>query len=175
MSKTKKKMLAVFGLMFLLFLAFDQFTKYLAILYLKDQDSLELIKGVLELHYLENRGAAFGLLQGQKFFILFVGVVVLAVILFCLIKLPDKKKFHVLYFIGGAMVAGAIGNMIDRIRFEYVVDFIYFSLIDFPIFNVADIYITVSVILLAVLVLFVYKEEDFEFLNFKQKKYREFK
>lgn len=175
MSKTKKKMLAIFTFIFVVLLGLDQFTKYLAIINLKNQESLKLINGVLELHYLENRGAAFGVLQGQKLFILFVGLVVLAVILFCLIKLPDKKRYHILYYIAGAMVAGAIGNMIDRVRFDYVVDFIYFSLIDFPIFNVADIYITLSVIVLAIVVLFVYKEEDFDFLNFKQKKYREFK
>ncbi|MDY3716667.1 MAG: signal peptidase II, partial [Blautia sp.] len=65
------------------------------------------------------------------------------------------------YFI----TAGAIGNLIDRVRLGYVVDFIYFSLIDFPVFNVADIYVTGSMILLILLVLFFYKnEEDFAFL-----------
>ena len=64
--------------------------------------------------------------------------------------------------------------MIDRMRLNYVVDFIYFSPIDFPIFNVADIYVTVSmVLLLFVLVMFYYKEEDFEFLKWKQNKEQE--
>ena len=61
-------------------------------------------------------------------------------------------------------VAGAIGNLIDRICQNYVVDFFYFKLIDFPIFNVADIYVTVAAIMFIVLCLFYYKEEDFEFL-----------
>ena len=73
------------------------------------------------------------------------------------------------------IAAGAIGNMIDRIRFDYVVDFIYFVLINFPIFNVADIYVTVSTVILVILLLFVYKEEDLSFISFKQKRYREIK
>lgn len=175
MNKHKTKMLFLFSILTLLFIALDQFTKHLAILHLKEKESVPLLQGVLELHYLENKGAAFGMLQGQKAFILFVGVVFLAVVLFCLIKLPDKKKFDPLYYIVATMTAGGIGNMIDRIRFDYVVDFIYFSLIDFPIFNVADICVTLSVIALIVVVMFVYKEDDFSFLNFKQKKFREFK
>ena len=73
------------------------------------------------------------------------------------------------------LTAGAIGNFIDRLTRGYVVDFFYFSLIDFPIFNVADIYVVVATIGLFILFLFVYKEKDLEFLNFKQNRYREMK
>ena len=62
------------------------------------------------------------------------------------------------------VTAGAIGNLIDRIRLNYVVDFLYFELIDFPVFNVADCYITVSMFLLVILVLFYYKDEDFSLI-----------
>ena len=58
-------------------------------------------------------------------------------------------------------MAGAIGNLIDRISLKYVVDFIYFELIDFPIFNIADCYLTVSSFLLIILAIFYYKENDF--------------
>ena len=68
------------------------------------------------------------------------------------------------------ITAGGIGNLIDRVRLNYVVDFIYFSLIDFPVFNVADIYVTVSMFLLLILVLFYYKDEDFQFLKWKREK-----
>ena len=61
--------------------------------------------------------------------------------------------------------AGAVGNMIDRVSQGYVVDFLYFKLINFPVFNVADIYVTVSVVCFAVLILFYYKEDDFSFLK----------
>lgn len=156
-------------------LALDQLTKYLAIARLKDQPALVLIDGVLELNYLENRGSAFGMLQNQKFFILFVGVVFMAVIFFFLFKLPDAKKFRAVHILLSAVIAGGVGNMIDRFRFDYVVDFISFVLIHFPIFNVADCYIVVSVIVLFLLFLFVFQEQDLEFLSFKQKKYREMK
>ena len=102
--------------------------------------------------------------------ILIIGIILLAAILFCIVKLPDRKKFHILYILGGFLAGGAVGNMIDRIRLGYVVDFIYFCLIDFPIFNVADMCIVVSVILFAILFLFYYKEEDFAFLSLKKRK-----
>ena len=66
-------------------------------------------------------------------------------------------------------MAGAFGSLIDRVARGYVVDFFYFKLIDFPIFNVADIYVTVTMVLLIGLILFYYKEEDFEFLRRKGK------
>lgn len=156
-------------------LAFDQWTKHLAILRLKGQEAFELIEGVLEFRYLENRGFAFGMLQNQKFFILFMDAVFMAVVLFFLLKLPAKRKFTSVHILLACVMAGGIGNMLDRLRFDCVVDFIYVVLINFPIFNVADIYIVVSSIWLALLFLFVFKEQDLEFLNFKQNRYREMK
>ena len=73
------------------------------------------------------------------------------------------------------IAGGAIGNLLDRLRLDYVVDFIYIVLINFPIFNVADMYVTFSTVILVIQVLFVYKENDFNFLSFNQKKFRELK
>ena len=73
------------------------------------------------------------------------------------------------------VLGGGVGNMIDRIRLDYVVDFIYFSCINFPIFNFADMCVTIGTIVLVILILFVYKENDLSFLGFHQKKYREIK
>lgn len=171
----KKKFIWIDIAVTLVLLALDQFTKYLAIRHLKDAPPLVLIDGVLELQYLENRGSAFGMLQNQKAFILFVGVVFLAFILFFLFKLPDNKKFDIVHILLAVVIAGGIGNMIDRFRFDYVVDFISFVLIHYPIFNVADCYIVVAMILLFLLFVFVYKEKDLEFLSFKQNRYREMK
>lgn len=173
--RKKTKMLILDAVILLILLAFDQLTKYLVIANLKNNPAIVLIDGVLELNYLENRGSAFGMLQNQKFFILFVGVVFMAVILFLLFKLPEDKKFNVVHILLSAIVAGGLGNMIDRFRFDYVVDFISFVLIHFPIFNVADCYIVVATITLFILFLFVYKEKDLEFLSFRQNKYREMK
>lgn len=178
MNKNEVKrwvMLCVDAVVMILLLAFDQFTKYLAVSHLKDNPAYVLIDGVLELQYLENRGSAFGMLQNQKFFILFVGIVFMAVILFFLFKLPKQKKFCIVHILLSVIIAGGIGNMIDRLRFDYVVDFISFILINYPIFNVADIYIVVATIGLFILFLFVFKEKDLEFLSFKQNRYREMK
>ncbi len=169
------KMLCLDAVITFLLLCFDQYTKSLAINRLKGNPALVLIDGVLELQYLENRGSAFGMLQNQKFFILFVGIVFLAVIFFFLFKLPETKRYAKVHVLLAVIIAGGIGNMIDRFRFDYVVDFISFVLINYPIFNVADIYIVVAALWLFVLFMFVFKENDLEFLSFKQNRYREIK
>lgn len=172
----KKKLLLVLDLLGIIALvALDQYTKYLAVVHLKDKPAYIIINSVLELNYLENRGAAFGMLQNQKFFFIFVAAVILSAIGYVLFKTPDNKKYRILHLLLSLIAAGAIGNMIDRIRFDYVVDFIYFVLINFPIFNVADIYVTISTIALVILLLFIYKENDLNFISFKQKRYREIK
>lgn len=147
----------------------DQFTKLLAVNHLKGNSALSIIPGVLELDYLENRGSAFGMFQNQKFFILLVSVLFTGVLLFLLVKLPADKKYGWLHLVISVIIAGGVGNMIDRFRLGYVVDFVSFVLIHFPIFNVADMYIVIATILLAVFILFVYKEEDFRFLTFGRK------
>lgn len=175
MDKKKIKLL-VFDLLFLSFLVFaDQFTKYIAVLKLKNQPAFSIIDGVLEFNYLENRGAAFGMLQNQKIFFVFVALIFLGVIAYVLIKVPYEKKYRRLHVLLILIAGGAIGNLIDRLLLDYVVDFIYIVLINFPIFNVADIYVTLSTVLLVVQVLFVYKDNDFSFLSFNQKKFRELK
>lgn len=172
----KKKLWIILDLLGICALvALDQFTKYLAVIHLRDKPAYIIINGVLELNYLENKGAAFGMLQNQKAFFIFVAVVILSVIGYVLLKTPDGRKYRILHVLLSLIAAGAIGNMIDRIRLDYVVDFIYFVLINFPIFNVADMYVTVSTVLLVILLLFVYKEDDLNFISFKQKKYRELK
>lgn len=148
---------------------FDQFTKNAAVLHLKGKPSVPIIKEILVLQYLENKGAAFGMLQNQKIFFIFIEVLILLVIGFVLIRIPSEKKYNLMHVILVLVASGAIGNMIDRVSQDYVVDFIYFVLIDFPIFNVADIYVTCATAIFIVVVLFYYKEEDFAFLSVKQK------
>lgn len=173
MKKRKIKLLC-FDLLFLIILvALDQYTKYMAVIRLKDKPAFSIIDGVLEFNYLENRGAAFGMLQNQKIFFVFVAVVFLSVIVYVLFKTPDTRKYNKLHMFLVMIAGGAIGNMIDRLRLDYVVDFIYFVLINFPIFNMADIFVTVATAILIIHVLFIYKDNDFYFLSFKQKKFRE--
>ncbi|MFI3214183.1 MAG: signal peptidase II [Eubacteriales bacterium] len=170
LMKNKKILLIVDIVLLILLVALDQITKSIAVVYLKDQPAIPLIEGVFEFRYLENRGAAFGMLQDQRLFFLIVTVIILSAILYLIIKLPCEKKYQWLNFTLIVVSAGAVGNMIDRAMLVYVIDFLYFSLIDFPIFNVADIYVTISSIVLGLLYLFYYKEDDFDFLNTKKNK-----
>ncbi len=172
---SRRRMLVIDAVIAALLLGFDQYVKYLVVAKLKGNPAYVLIDGVLELQYLENRGSAFGMLQNQKFFILFVDLVFLGVIVFFLNKLPETRKFVKIHVLLSIVVAGGMGNMIDRVRLDYVVDFISFVLINYPIFNVADIYIVVGTIALFVLFMFVFREQDLEFLSFKQNRYREMK
>ena len=166
---SRGKMLALDAVIAGILLFLDQFTKYLAITHLKGQPAVVLINGVLELQYVENRGSAFSMLQGRKTLILCMGFALLAVLLFAVCKVPPKKKFRIVHVMLAALIAGALGNIIDRIRFDYVVDFISFVLIHFPVFNAADCFIVVCTIVLFFLFLFVYKEEDLDFLCLKSK------
>ena len=123
----------------------DQVTKLMAIHGLMNQQPFVIWDGVFELHYLENRGAAFGILQGKKIFFVIFTLVVLCMIAYLYLKrIPDEKKFRPIDGICILFFAGALGNFIDRVFRNYVVDFFYFKLIDFPVFNVADIYVTVA-------------------------------
>lgn len=144
----------------------DQFTKYLAVANLKYKPPYVLIDGVLEFNYLENKGAAFGMLQDKKTLFIFMTVVMLTVVFYVLLKLPEGKKFVLWQIFLCFICAGGIGNMIDRIRFDYVIDFIYFVLIDFPVFNLADILITVGTVLFFLVILFFTREEELQFLRF---------
>ena len=139
----------------------DQYTKYLAVTHLKDGPAFVLIDNVFDLNYLENRGAAFGLLQNRQIFFVCVAILIFAFILYCYVRIPKTGRYLPLRLCGIFIVAGAAGNLIDRIRLGYVVDFFYFRLIDFPVFNVADIYVLI-------LIFFRYKEEELEFLGRKK-------
>ena len=89
----------------------------------------------------------------------------------------SNRYYAILEILLVLIASGAVGNMIDRVQFNYVVDFFYFKLIDFPIFNVADIYVTVSAILIMLLILFYYKEEElddvFRVFSWKRKEKQE--
>lgn len=178
---TRKAKLLIFDVLFLILLVItDQYTKYLATLKLKNQPAYRIIDGILEFNYLENTGAAFGMLPNQKFFFIFIALIFLGVIVFVLSKTPDKKKYDALHVLLTMVGGGAIGNMLDRMRLNYVVDFIHVVAVrifgqTFPIFNVADMYVTIATLVLIFLIFFKYKDADFEFLSFKQKKYRELK
>lgn len=169
-NRNRMMNLVIWAMISWLLVLLDQYTKYLAVLHLKGQNPLVLWSGVFEFFYSENRGAAFGMLQGRQVFFFVIGILVLTAAAYSMWQLPSWRDPHYCWLALCIILitAGAVGNMVDRIVQGYVVDFLYFRLIDFPIFNVADIYVTCATVLFVVTVLFYYKEEDFSFLSIKQ-------
>lgn len=158
----KKILTALFIVVILIGL--DQWTKKLAVEHLMNKPSIPLIPNVLEFTYVENFGAAFGMMQGKHGLFAVIAVCVTVMLLFAIAVIPFTKRYIPLILSFIFIIAGALGNLVDRILHTYVVDFIYFVPIDFPVFNVADIYISVSCAVLVLLVMFYYKDEE---LNFK--------
>lgn len=140
----------IIGILTLVFV--DQLTKWLVVLKLKPIHDFPIIDGVFHLTYVENRGAAFGILQGKRMFFIVITVIVLAFITIYYHKLPADLNHNWTRFALILLGGGAIGNLIDRIRLNYVVDFLHFKLINFPVFNIADICVVVGVIILSILI-----------------------
>lgn len=157
-------------LIVIVLIAIDQIVKYLTILYLKGESPIVIIENVFELMYVENRGAAFGIFQNRVILFVIITIAVLGFIIFYYTKIPRTKKYLPLRITFLFFIAGAIGNLIDRVRLNYVIDTFYFKLIDFPVFNIADCYITVGSSIIVILILFVYKSSDFEFTKKESEK-----
>ena len=169
MSDFKKNtQTALFAAVTLVAAVLDQLSKRWVLANLGDHEPVPLIPGVLEFLRIENRGAAFGILQGRMEFFYLITAVVAAGILYVIFKLPEERKFLPLLVTLAFLLAGAAGNLIDRAFRQSVVDFIYFKPIDFPVFNVADIYVTCSTFALVLLILRFYEDEDFAFLSRKK-------
>lgn len=168
--KTKIKNLMFWVLLSGVCIAADQASKALVTERLRGAPTVGLIPGVLELLYSENRGAAFGILQGRQTFFFLIAIMVLLAAVFVMLRLPgfEKRRYFPLKFCVSLITAGAVGNMIDRLKQGYVVDFIYFRPIDFPVFNVADIFVTCATALLMLLLLFYYRDEELDCLSFSK-------
>lgn len=164
MNNTGKKFTAFF-LIAAASVCADQAAKSWASGSLMNEGPQVLIPNVLEFLYTENRGAAFGILQGRQLFFYLIAGVVMAFILYIVARMPAGRKYTPLFLSLVFIFSGAVGNLIDRAARHYVVDFIYFMPIDFPVFNVADIFVTVSTFVLIFLFLFVYKEDDLQFIT----------
>ncbi len=142
----------------------DQLTKWLTVTFLKGNDPITIIGGFFELTYVENRGAAFGMLQGERwFFIVFTALVMLA--LLGLLLFGNYRKHRLFNTSLILIVAGGIGNLIDRVANGFVVDFLHVFLKtdsiqgDFPVFNVADCCVVIGSVLLLLFFFFFYEEK----------------
>lgn len=194
MNRKSNKFMGLSFLTVVMLIVLDQLTKFLAVIKLKNSIPFVLIDGVFELKYLENQSAAFGFdvvslfqrifkinyfienpdafLRTKMIFFVVVTIVVVVLLVILYKRIPSTKRFFWMNIMLIFFIAGAVGNLIDRIVNNYVIDFFYFKLINFPIFNVADIYVTVAAFAFIVLGIFYYKEEDFEIIFPKRDKKR---
>ncbi len=192
MCKKSTKSISISAICVTALVILDQLSKYLAVLLLKNKSAFPIIKNVFELQYLENQSAAFGMdpvsllhrifsfeifnqnpelfLNVKMTFFVVLTVVILGIFVWIFLHIPQERRFRYLDWVLVFFTAGAIGNFIDRVRLNYVVDFFYFKLINFPIFNVADIYVTCSAVVLIVLGIFYYKDEDIDCIFPSKKK-----
>mgnify|MGYP004493385635 FL=1 len=135
----------------------DQGTKLLVIHNIAPTDTISVLPRILNLVYVKNTGAAFSILSGKTFFLSLISLAVCVGIVWYLIKNRPENKLMLLSV--SLVLGGAVGNLIDRMLRGSVVDFFEVIFVDFPVFNVADIAITVGAVLLMIYVLFFDREK----------------
>ena len=165
----------------LVIVGLDQLVKYLTVQYLSDGREVKILGDALVLTYVQNRGMAWGLFQNGQIVFAILTPIAIAAVVFLYVRTPWEIEYRPIRIAEVMLVGGAIGNLIDRIfRYDpvdgslfhgYVVDMIYIKAIHFPVFNVADIFVTLSFVAMMLLLLFVYNEDEFNkcFGNFPQK------
>ncbi|MBC2582949.1 signal peptidase II [Clostridium sp. DJ247] len=144
-------------LIIILGLILDRVTKIWALNSLSTTSGITIIKDFFGFSYLENRGAAFGILQNKTGFLSFITIIIVAGIVYYLIKYRPVSKLITISL--SLILSGAIGNLIDRVWYKYVVDFIlihYRDVYYFPTFNVADMLVVIGTVLL---VIYLIKED----------------
>lgn len=149
----------ILGITVILLVGLDQLVKQWARLYLMSAGRVPLVDGLIGLRYATNTGAAFGLMAGGRWFFVALTIVVLLVLMIYEFRLPYSRQNMWVRVPMTLILAGAIGNFIDRLLFGYVVDMFEFLFINFPIFNVADILLVIGTAFYAFAALFVLKDE----------------
>ena len=149
----------------------DQLTKNLIVSHLYEGEEVKILGDALVLTYVQNRGMAWGMFQNGQILFSILTPLAIGFITFLYLRTPWEPEYRPIRIAEVMLVGGAIGNLIDRIfRFEegtgslfhgYVVDMIYVKAIKFPVFNVADIFVTLAFVLILLLLLFVYDEDEF--------------
>ena len=138
----------------ILAVAADQITKYLALTLLEPIHRFVLIDGILEFRFVRNRGAAWGILADNRWVFMTISVVSLIFLIAYLFHIRKESKLYTVPI--SLIIGGGIGNMIDRLFYPdgAVVDFIYFKLIDFPVFNIADCAVTIGAAALVIFIIY---------------------
>ena len=138
----------------------DQAAKFFAAGLLQEAGSRPLLQNVFHLTYVENRGAGWGMFSDHTWILTVVTfIAVVAAVIYMVVKRPKNKVFLIGFTF---IIGGAVGNLVDRIRLGYVIDFFDFTLIDFPVFNIADCFITIGAIIFAVYIIFFSDKKEEE-------------
>ncbi len=152
-------------LIILVCVGIDLLTKLLAINNLRDlADEIPVINKVFGLYYVENKGISFSMLSSKMALIIIITSIIMLILIYVMIRTPKTKYFMPFSIVLSVIVGGAAGNMIDRMFRGFVIDFIMLDFINFPIFNVADIFVCVGLFILVILIIFKYKDKDFDFI-----------
>lgn len=148
----------IYLILIIALIVIDQITKLLTINYLLPVNSVEIIKNILSFTYVENRGAAFGIMQNSRIFFLIFTVILIGAIIIYTIKTKPQNK---LYLVSTSLIiAGGMGNFIDRLFRGYVVDMIEVTFIEYPVFNFADICVVIGAILFCIYMFFDKSEKS---------------
>ena len=151
-------MLGMFFVGIFVLLAVDQITKLIVLKNLTSVATVPVLQNIFHLTYCENRGAAFGILQNQTWIFIIITVAVLVTVIYFMVRMRPKNiwlNFSLILLIGGAL-----GNFVDRIFRGFVIDFLDFRIINFPIFNVADCFVVVGAILLGCYIIFSEQKKE---------------
>lgn len=170
-DKTIKIRPLISALIIALLVVIDQISKVIAYNTLAVNGNASTIKNaVFSFYYVENTGISFSMLNSKMTLIIIITTIILICLLYVLIKTPKTLYYMPFSITLSVIVAGAIGNLYDRIFRGYVIDFIMLEFISFPVFNFADIFVCVGLLVLVILIFFRYKDKDFEFIfKFKGK------
>lgn len=143
----------------IVFVSVDQFSKFLVVRNLTENVSIKLIDDFFNLTYVKNYGAGFSILQNQKTFLIVVTIIAVILVSYMLYKSKNNEYFQRVCYL--LIIGGAIGNLIDRLTLGYVIDFLDFYIFnyDFPVFNIADSFLTIGCILLIFSIMLEIKHE----------------
>ena len=138
------------GILSLIFIIIDFVIKIIVDKCMNIYDAIKVIPNFFNIMYVRNTGAAFSIMENSRVLFIVIGIVALYLIWRFLIKDKDLNKYYIVIY--SMLIAGIIGNMIDRIIYGYVIDYLSFNIFgySFPVFNIADIFIVVSVIILII-------------------------
>ncbi len=144
----------IYVIFLLMTIVVDQLSKIYILDLFKDKVTIPVINKVFHITFAKNTGAAFSIFRNSQWFLIVLSIVLILGMLGLFVKAHMDKKPQMLQYALLLVSGGAIGNLLDRFRLGYVVDFFDFRLINFAIFNIADVFICVGMAIIAILVIF---------------------